>query len=62
VSVVLTLGEALGSVLGGGLGKLSPTITFITGPSRTPDIELTLAIGVHGPQELYVIVKDFGLV
>jgi L-lactate utilization protein LutC len=35
---------------------LSPAITFITGPSRTADIELTLAIGVHGPQELYVIV------
>jgi L-lactate dehydrogenase complex protein LldG len=36
--------------------EISPAITFITGPSRTADIELTLAIGVHGPQELYVIV------
>jgi len=38
--------------------ELSPAITFITGPSRTADIELTLTIGVHGPQELYVIVDE----
>ena len=37
--------------------EISPAITFITGPSRTADIELTLAIGVHGPRELYVIVN-----
>lgn len=37
--------------------EMSPAVTFVTGPSRTADIELTLAIGVHGPQELYVIVN-----
>jgi len=52
-SIVETLGDALTLLQ---KKEISPAITFITGPSRTADIELTLAIGVHGPQELYVII------
>lgn len=31
-------------------------VTLVTGPSRTADIELTLAIGVHGPKKVDIIV------
>jgi L-lactate dehydrogenase complex protein LldG len=36
----------------------SPATVLVTGPSRTADIEMTLTIGVHGPQELHVFVLD----
>jgi L-lactate dehydrogenase complex protein LldG len=51
-----TLGEALTLIRKE--KEISPAVTFITGPSRSADIELTLTVGVHGPQELYVIVNE----
>ena len=53
-----TLGEVLQAISDRGESGLSRAVTFITGPSRTSDIELTLAIGVHGPAELYVVVIE----
>lgn len=55
-SICQTLGEALALIHQD--GNITPAVTFITGPSRTADIELTLTIGVHGPKELHVIVNE----
>ena len=38
--------------------ELSSAVTFITGPSRTADIELTLTIGVHGPKQLFIVLVN----
>ena len=40
----------------GSIAKLTSCITFITGPSRTGDIELNITLGVHGPKELFVLI------
>lgn len=48
--------QTLSEILEATSRELSRTMTFITGPSRTSDIELTPAIGVHGPGELHVVI------
>jgi len=55
-SIRQTLAEVIQSIQNQGRDDMSRVVTFITGPSRTSDIELTLAIGVHGPAQLYVII------
>ena len=38
--------------------NLPSAISFITGPSRTADIEKTLVMGAHGPKELYLFLTE----
>lgn len=39
-------------------GALPRTVNFITGPSRTGDIEQTIQLGAHGPRRLHILLVD----
>ncbi|HYM71880.1 MAG TPA: lactate utilization protein [Stellaceae bacterium] len=43
---------------GEGPQALPRTVNFITGPSRTGDIEQRIELGAHGPRRLHVILID----
>ena len=40
--------------------KLTSYVSFITGPSSTTDIEKENIVGVHGPQEVHIVILDNG--
>jgi L-lactate dehydrogenase complex protein LldG len=50
--MLLTLAEALGDLAR--RGELPTGFVFVTGPSRTADIEKTVVIPAHGPKRLIV--------
>jgi L-lactate dehydrogenase complex protein LldG len=37
-------------------GSLPRQVAFVSGPSRTADIEMTLVLGIHGPYRVHIIL------
>lgn len=56
--LVLHIRDALKEIKTRYKGGIPSQVTFITGPSRTADIEKTLVLGAHGPKEVYLFLID----
>ena len=40
------------------LGALPRAVNFISGPSRTGDIEQTIVLGAHGPYRVHLVIVE----
>ena len=39
-------------------GDMPRTVNFITGPSRTGDVEQTIFMGAHGPRRMHIVLVE----
>lgn len=55
-TIVATLADAAPRLREAFTAEGAMTATFISGPSRTGDIEMKLTLGVHGPEVMHVVI------
>lgn len=56
--ILADINDALSGIHEKYKGKIPSQLTFVTGPSRTNNIENQLLIGAHGSIEVYVFIYD----
>jgi L-lactate dehydrogenase complex protein LldG len=56
--IVPDIKDALIKVRNAYKGQFPSMVSFLSGPSRTADIEKTLVTGAHGPKAIYVFLLD----